>query len=82
MRLNGKERGYEDSDDGSWKETPYSMFADDMEKFEESRIFSEKEGAEMGENFEYSWTFCLVDSKGEDRKTLVEISTMLLDCSD
>ncbi|GFH47711.1 predicted protein [Chaetoceros tenuissimus] len=42
---------YEDSDDGSWKETPYSMFADDMEKFEHSRIFSEKEGAEMGEEF-------------------------------
>lgn len=36
---------HEDSDDGSWKETPYSMFADDIMKFEESRIFSEKEGA-------------------------------------
>ena len=66
---------YEDSDDGSWKETPYSMFADDIMKFEESRIFSEKEGAEMGENHEYTLEFCLVDSKAEDRMTLVEIST-------
>lgn len=55
------------------KEYYYSMFADEIPKqtsFSNSHPFTNRS---YGENFEYSLTFCLVDGKGDNRKTLVEI---------
>lgn len=51
----------------------HSIFADEIPKgtkFAESRAFLKKY---EGENHEYSLSLCLVDSKSEDRKVLVEL---------
>lgn len=64
--------------DKKLEEFNFSMFADDIPKskgFKNSRVFAKKNGSEQGENHEYILSFCLVDSKEKDRKTLVEIDT-------
>jgi hypothetical protein len=74
-------RWYKDSEDvenpTGVKEYYYSMFADELPKramFSNSHPFTkEYNNNSYRENFEYSLTFCLVDGKGDNRKTLVEI---------
>lgn len=64
--------------DNKLEEFNFSMFADDIpesKSFKSSRVFEKKNGSEQGENHEYILTFCLVNSKEKDRKTLVEIDT-------
>ncbi|KAL9183276.1 hypothetical protein ACHAXT_005063 [Thalassiosira profunda] len=65
---------------GELRTHEYSIFADELPKrtkFNKSCVFTkgefEGEFGKEGENHEYSLTICLVDSKADDRKVLVEI---------
>jgi len=57
------------------KDIYHTMFVDEIPKgtkFSDCRAFQKKY---EGENHQYSISFCLVDSKSEDRKIMVEIGT-------
>jgi hypothetical protein len=61
---------HDESDD--WKETDYSMFFKEGEDFMVSPAILDNT---KGENHEYHFTMCLVDSQSEHRRVLVEIET-------